>query len=250
MNTLTLIGTTLLTYGDGHAREIYAVWADAIGQFAVIHDEHGCPLVIPSGVAVRPLTADELTIALTPPRHPAYDLAEKGTAVRPEWANRYAKAARLVESGAVRLTGDETALVVGDGGEHRVDGRACDCQWQTHHPGDPCSHYMAVRMARALGQAVQPLTELEDRRAMEAQREQRRAETAARADQANYEERRRQAQARRDGLGAERWIKMAAANGQTAIPENIYRRAHGDPAVLAAAKAEALADIRKMFGGD
>lgn len=247
MNTITLTGTTLLTYGDGHAREIYAVWADAIGQFAAIHDEQGNPLVVPTGVTVRPLTADELTAALTPPRHPAYDLADKGAAAKPELAERMTKAAALVEAGAVHITGQQTAVV----NDYTITPDACTCKDFEHRaPGGWCKHRLAVRMARALGQAIQPLTEAEDRRVMEAQRAQREAETAARVDKTNYDERRRQARARRDGLGAERWIAIAAANGQKTIPESFYRRAHGDPDVLAAVKAQAKANIKQIFGGD
>lgn len=242
----TLTGTTLLTYPDGRT-EIYAVWADAIGQFAAIHDTDGQPVIVPEGVAAPHLTPDQLAAALTPPRHPAYDLADKGTAAKPELAERMVKAAALVEAGGVRLTGPETAVV----NEYTVTAAACDCKDFEHRaPGGWCKHRLAVRMARALGRVAQPLTEAEDRRAMEAQREQRQAETAARVDRANYEERRRQAQARRDGLGAERWITIAAANGRQTIPESFYRRAHGDPDVLAAAKAEAKASIKQIFGGD
>lgn len=53
--------------------------------------------------------------------------------------------------------------------------------------------------------------------------------------------------ARRDGLGAERWIVQAAANGRSTIPDDIYQRAHGDADALAAAKAEARRGVRQIF---
>lgn len=180
-------------------------------------------------------------------RTEAEKLAEAGAARKPELAERMTKAAALVDAGAVRLTGQQTAVV----NDYTVTAGTCTCKDFEHRaPGGWCKHRLAVRMARALGQAIQPLTEAEDRRMMETQRAQRQAETAARVDQANYDERRRQAQARRDGMGAERWITVAAANGQQAIPESFYRRAHGDPDVLAAAKAQAKANIKQIFGGD
>ena len=55
-----------------------------------------------------------------------------------------------------------------------------------------------------------------------------------------------QRQARRDGLGAERYITQAAANGQTAIPAHIWQRAHGDPVALEAARAQALARLNQL----
>lgn len=81
-------------------------------------------------------------------------LAAKGTAARPDLANRMTKAARLVESGLVDLTGPETAVVTSGHHEYEVDGRSCTCEFQRHRPGQWCSHLLAVRMARAIAAAV------------------------------------------------------------------------------------------------
>jgi hypothetical protein len=53
-------------------------------------------------------------------------------------------------------------------------------------------------------------------------------------------------QARRDGLGARSWMNQATANGAGSIPAHIWKRAHGDPAALEAARAEALAHLRSL----
>lgn len=74
-------------------------------------------------------------------------------------ANRYTKAAQLVEAGQVRLTGPETAEVTGSSDTYQVNGK-CHCEWTKFH-SDPCSHYLAVRMARALAQPIAPVTEAE-----------------------------------------------------------------------------------------
>lgn len=68
--------------------------------------------------------------------------------------------------------------------------------------------------------------------------------TAARVAAGNEQMRQEHAQARRDGDGARRWMMKHAANGHATMPAEFIRRATGDPAQLAAAKAEALAAIR------
>lgn len=135
-------------YPLNDAGDIFAVWRDEIGTFTVIHDAQGHPATLP-GPGVNPprLTAVQLQQAQTPPRHPAYDLADK---ISGKLANRAQKAAEMVEAGLVVLNGEQTATVKA----HKVNGRSCDCDWQKFHPGDPCSHYLAVRMARALSQPV------------------------------------------------------------------------------------------------
>lgn len=78
--------------------------------------------------------------------------------MRPDWSERYTKAARLVEAGHVRLTGPETAVVTGDTDAYDVTGAdknaRCRCRWGDFN-NEPCSHIMAMRMARALGQAIE-----------------------------------------------------------------------------------------------
>jgi hypothetical protein len=166
--TITLVRT--IPAGDG---EIYAVWrdetADGSFEFAAIHDSSGRAAVTNMGLQAPRLTADQLAIANRPAaRHAAYDLADKLTARDATWANRAQKAARLVETGAVTLTGPDTAVVRGDSDSYSVNGRICQCPWHEHHPDSPCSHYIAARMARALDQEITPDAEAEKERRSQA----------------------------------------------------------------------------------
>ncbi len=163
---------TLLSLTKYSDNLLAARWLDdAYGlrfEFNALHDADGRPTAVNrEGVAPR-LTAEQLSTAQpfvepapaepeAPAQHPAYALAERGTAVRPEWANRYTKAAQLVEAGQVRLTGPETA-VVNSSQAHTVTGSGkdakCSCKWGEFN-SEPCSHIMAMRMARALGQPIE-----------------------------------------------------------------------------------------------
>jgi hypothetical protein len=139
---------------------------DAYGlhfEFNALHDGDGRPTAANREGNAPTLTAEQLSTAQpfvepAPARHPAYELAERGTAVKPEWANRYTKAAQLVEAGQVRLTGPETA-VVNSSQAHTVTGSGkdakCSCKWGEFKSSEPCSHIMAMRMARALGQPIE-----------------------------------------------------------------------------------------------
>lgn len=132
-------------------------------EFNALHDADGRPVAANREGKAPALTAEQLSTAQpfvepAPAQHPAYELAAKGTAVKPEWGKRYQKAAQLVEAGQVRLTGPETAVVkssqaytiTGSGKDAR-----CSCKWGEFKSSEPCSHIMAMRMARALGQAIE-----------------------------------------------------------------------------------------------
>lgn len=222
--------------------EFFAVWRDEIGTYTAIHDAAGRPTVHDRSITVPRLTAADMAAAIQP-RHPAYALAEKGTAARPQLARRFDKAARLVEDGRVRLTGPETAVVRGDSGSYRVTGassRTCTCAWQIHHPGDWCSHGLAARMARALNQTIETPALAA---AAEASWQQEKLRRQQAAQKGREMEKAAQRQARRDGLGAERWLLIHRANGHNVLPTDKYQRAYGRPEELAAVKAQVLHEL-------
>ncbi|WP_433462611.1 SWIM zinc finger family protein [Spirillospora sp. CA-128828] len=67
---------------------------------------------------------------------------------------RLRSARRLVDDGAVRFTGDDTAVVLSNGGERQVrfdgDRVTCTCPWWFDHRGErgPCKHVLAARIVR------------------------------------------------------------------------------------------------------
>lgn len=131
-------------------------------EFNALHDADGRPVAASREGKAPALTAEQMSTAQpfvepAPAQHPAYALAERGTAVKPEWGKRYTKAAQLVEAGQVRLTGPETAVVTGSQA-YTITGSGkdarCSCKWGEFN-SEPCSHIMAMRMARALGQAIE-----------------------------------------------------------------------------------------------
>ena len=159
---ITLLLLTKYTDSDLYS----ARWLDdAYGinyEFNAVHQADGRPLARTEDCPAPVLTAEQLATAQpfiepAPAQHPAYELAAKGTAVKPGWANRYQKAAQLVEAGQVRLTGPETAVVTGSQA-YTITGSGkeakCSCKWGEFN-SEPCSHIMAMRMARALGQAIE-----------------------------------------------------------------------------------------------
>ena len=158
---------TLLLLTKYNDSDLYSArWLDdAYGinyEFNAVHQADGRPLTRTEDCPAPVLTAEQLASAQlfqapAAPQHPAYELAARGTAAKPAWANRYTKAAQLVEAGHVRLTGPETAVVTGSSDTYQVNGK-CHCEWTKFH-SDPCSHYLAVRMARALAQPIAPVTE-------------------------------------------------------------------------------------------
>lgn len=159
---MTISLLSLTKYNDS---DLYSArWLDdAYGidyEFNAVHHADGRPLARTEDCPAPVLTAEQLASAALfqePAAHPAYELAAKGTAVRPSWANRYTKAAQLVEAGQVRLTGEATA-VVNSSQAHTITGSGkeakCSCKWGEFN-SEPCSHIMAMRMARALGQAIE-----------------------------------------------------------------------------------------------
>lgn len=161
--TISLLSLTKYTDSDLYS----ARWLDdAYGinyEFNAVHQADGRPLARTEDCPAPVLTAEQLASAqifqeAQVAQHPAYALAAKGTAVRPDWSDRYTKAARLVEAGHVRLTGPETAVVTGDTDAYDVTGAdrnaRCRCRWGDFN-SEPCSHIMAMRMARALNQAIE-----------------------------------------------------------------------------------------------
>lgn len=206
---------------------------DAYGlhfEFNALHDADGRPVAANREGKAPALTAEQLSTAQpfqepAPIQHPAYELAARGTAVRPEWVNRYQKAAQLVEAGQVRLTGPETAVVTGSSDTYQVNGK-CSCEWTKFH-SDPCSHYLAVRMARALSQGMNPLDDAEKETACAANRQANRDAQAlrvARRGENKFE------RARRNQVGtaeeARRYALATMANGGT-IPADIWQKANG-----------------------
>lgn len=198
-------------------------------EFNALHDATGRSLGRGKYDPPAPtLTAEQLSTAqpLIEPQHPAYALAAKGTAVRPDWAKRYQKAAELVEAGHVRLTGPDTAVVTGSE-EYSIHDDKCHCKWAMFHPDEPCSHYLAMRIARALGQTIEPLTEAEKEARGAARRRANRdamqLRIAARGE--NKYERARRAQVGA-GEDARRYALAAVANGGT-VPAEIWVQAHG-----------------------
>ncbi len=129
-------------------------------EFNAVHHADGRPLARTEDCPAPVLTQEQLASAQLN-QHPAYELAAQGTTVRPDWANRYLKAAQLVEAGQVRLTGPEAAVVKGDTDAYDVTGTGkacrCHCEWSRHR-SEPCSHIIAMRMARALDQAIESPT--------------------------------------------------------------------------------------------
>lgn len=218
-------------------RRLYAVWheeADGLGyDFGALHDADGRLLAANMNEHPPRLTSEQIASAVpyAPAVHPADELFGKLVAHRPELAARGEKAARLVKEGAVRLTGAETAVVVGDSDTYDVTGYAdrCGCVYGRLRDGW-CSHRLAVRMARALGQAVQPLTEAEKEARSEARARANRAAQIGRNAQAHQCVLQAEAKDRRkyrDGDGARQWIRVAQANGAATVPAAIYERAIG-----------------------
>lgn len=218
---------TLTQLQDGR---FYAKWYDAddncpeLGHtVAALHDGNGRPEAVNLGLYVPRLTAEQMAAA-QPDQHRAYDLAARGTAAKPEWADRYQKAAELVESGSVRLTGPETAVVTSS--EEYTVTSVCQCKWAKIGRGGPCSHIIAVRMARALHQTAEPLTEAEKEARgaarRQANRDAKERRIASRGE--NIAERNRR-QARRDGDGARQYWRMAYANGTMTVSPEIAQRA-------------------------
>lgn len=228
--TISLLLLTKYTDSDLYS----ARWLDdAYGinwEFNAVHQADGRPLARTEDCPAPVLTAEQLATAelfqeAPPAQHPAYALAAKGTAVKPEWANRYTKAAQLVEAGQVRLTGPETAVVTGSSDTYQVNGK-CQCEWTKFHT-DPCSHYLAVRIARALAQPVQPVTEAEKEAACAARRQANKDAMqlrVARRGENKFE------RARRNQVGtaeeARRYALATVANGGT-VPADIWHKANG-----------------------
>ncbi len=233
---ITLLLLTKYTDSDLYS----ARWLDdAYGinyEFNAVHQADGRPLARTEDCPAPVLTAEQLASAQlfqeaaacvrSERQHPAYELAAKGTAVRPEWGKRYTKAAQLVEAGQVRLTGPETAEVTGNSDTYQVNGK-CHCEWTKFH-SDPCSHYLAVRMARALAQPIAPVTEAEKEAAHAARvlanKDAAQLRVARRGE--NKFEAARRAQYH-TAEGARRYARMAMANGATSIPADIWQRANG-----------------------
>lgn len=247
----TLISLTQWQETDaatGSATDIYlARWRTDDGiTFDAMHGANGRSLypVRPFGVTLKvpKLTAAQMAEATpapastgsatdTPVSEPveltARDLAAKGSAACPHLANRMNKAADLVEAGAVRLTGDETA-VVSSSQDYNISGERCPCDWQKHHPGDHCSHSLAVRMARALGQAHEPHSEDEKEARSAAVVEANRDYKLRRKAEVQKFARERDAKHNCrfvDGDGARTYVRMAMANGAKTIPQHIMNRA-------------------------
>jgi hypothetical protein len=161
--TISLLQLTKYTDSDLYS----ARWLDdAYGinwEFNAVHQADGRPLARTEDCPAPVLTAEQLASAhpsrkQRPPSTRPMPWPPKARPCKPEWANRYTKAAQLVEAGQVRLTGPETA-VVNSSQAHTVTGSGkdakCSCKWGEFKSSEPCSHIMAMRMARALGQPIE-----------------------------------------------------------------------------------------------
>ena len=224
---ITLQSLTILEDGRFYAKWFDSDDATGLGHtVAALHHADGRLDVANLNIRAPRLTEEQMSQA-QPDRHRAYQLAALGTAKQPTWANRYQKAAELVEAGQVRLTGENTAVVQGSSDSYTLTDDQCGCKWAQFN-ATPCSHYLAVRMARALNQPIVPTTEAEKEAACEARRQANKdaqaLRVAARGENIYYNHRR---QARSDGDGARQWARMAYANGRTSIPAHIYDRATG-----------------------
>lgn len=232
---ITLLLLTKYTDSDLYSARWLDDAYDINYEFNAVHQADGRPLTRTEDCPAPVLTAEQLASAQlfqeaaacvrSERQHPAYELAAKGTAVRPEWSKRYTKAAQLVEAGQVRLTGPETAVVTGSSDTYQVNGK-CQCEWTKFHT-DPCSHYLAVRMARALAQPVQPVTEAEKEAACAARRQANKDAMqlrVARRGENKYE------RARRNQAGtaeeARRYALATMANGGT-VPADVWHKANG-----------------------
>lgn len=206
--------------------------------FDAIHDDSGKALspVRPFGIRLSPprLTDGqrETAVSATVTRHPAYDLADKGTAARPDLAKRMHKAAQLVEAGAVHLLDDDRAIV-NSSHAYVITGKQCNCEWQKHRPGEHCSHSLAVRMARALKQPInEPLAaefdEAEKEARSEAMATAKREAKIKRASQVESNAQQRNKDYKKwyhSGSGARRYVRKAMANGAETVRADIMQRA-------------------------
>lgn len=219
---------TLTQLADGR---FYAKWYDADDNYpelghtvAALHDGSGRPEAVNLGLRVPSLTAEQMQQA-QPDQHRAYDLAAQGTAVRPDWANRYQKAAEIVEANGVTLTSDVAAVVVSTSGTtYAIYDKSCTCKFSRLGQGI-CSHYLATRMARALGQPIGGDEATRERAAetrRQANRDAKERRIASRGE--NIAERARRAQVG-TGEDARRYILATMANGGS-IPADKWAQAH------------------------
>jgi len=208
-------------------------------QFNAIHDADGRLLAASSGARGVPhLTAAQMETAVAHQTE-AQQLAAKGAAARPDLADRMARAAQLVDDGAVVLHTEQRATVSG----YTVTATACTCKdYGFRAPDGWCKHRLGVRMARALGQ---PLTG-DDEAALSRQ-----ARGHARIQ-------REEAAFRRwcntSAEAGRRYALRAAANGHTtsAPGSKLHQRQqqarqYQDSPDLAAAKEKIIAETRAIL---
>lgn len=86
-------------------------------------------------------------------RHPAYKLAEDGTAAVPELESRMNKAADLVAAGDVQVHDTNEYGATGTVNGYSIKPNSCTCPDFTHR-GGWCKHRLAVRMAKSLEQTA------------------------------------------------------------------------------------------------
>ncbi len=223
---ITLQSLTRLEDGRFYAKYFDSDDATGIGHtVAALHHEDG-RLDAANFNTRAPRLTDEQMSQAQPDQHRAYTLAAQGTAVRPEWANRYQKAAEIVASNGVTLTSQEAAVVVSTSGTtYAVLGKSCTCKYSQMR-GEVCSHYLAVRMARALNLPIggdEAARERAHAARVQANKDAAQLRIARRGE--NKFERARAAQ-RGTAEGARRYALAAMANGGT-IPADIWQRANG-----------------------
>lgn len=223
---ITLQSLTILEDG-----RFYAKWYDcddtsqSIGHtVAALHHPDGRPDVANLNIRVPRLTAEQMRQA-QPDQHKAYQLAALGIAKQPAWEARYTKAAEIVASNGVTLTSEEAAVVVSTSGQmYAIYGKSCTCKY-SQLKREICSHYLAVRMARALGYAIGGDEATRERAAeirRQANKDAKERRIASRGE--NIHERNRR-QARHDGDGARQYWRMAYANGRMTVSPEIAQRA-------------------------
>lgn len=234
-----MVNITLL-HATAHPDDalITARWSETVSGVTLehnsLHDSNGRCLASGRDFRAPHLSAEQVANAHIA-RHPAYELAEKGAASRPDLAERMTKAADLVAGGQVSLTSEVNAIANG----HVVTASSCDCKdFEFRAPGGWCKHRLAVRMARSLNQPLftdeVEVAKRAERRKLELE------EMAKRETQAD--------KAHRQWLfnsaeGARRYTLKAMANGAGTVKQSVGERLVYDSAELEATKAAVLARL-------
>lgn len=207
--------------------EILARWRDEQGlQFDALHAADGKPLATNRHFRAPRMTAEQIAAAIQPPRHAAYELAERGAAAKPELAGRMEKAAELVAGGKVKIHDPNPLNVIGTIEGYSIYADRCTCA-DSRYRGVWCKHRLAVRMARALGQEPEAVSYTSEAAVRERERaeQQRIAREVREFNHRDKESWRAYCNSR---YGSQRYTIMAVANGATTLPPEKWQQAWGD----------------------